>query len=325
MTLISKTKRPSAPPLFAARAVARCLTALVPGALLLAASGCTTRPPSSYELQLRSVHDINLPQGVERLDPSGLLLLHSRLMIVSDKVDSIYELTRGEGQSLQPVPRVLIPASAGALDLEDLAFFDNGLIVVSERHSSIFFEDGAELRPIWSAVPGLSEVLTNQSNAGLEGLAAGPDRQGRIRLFLAKERDPAALITMNASSLTPERVTIVDASDFATVALPLEIPAGVQFDISGLSMFEGHLYALSKNSWRIAKLCPDTLAVLAVARFPPVDRDIFDSPEPFGMAEGLAIDEDSIRIVFDNNDAARSANILDRRPLLAIFTRPPSF
>jgi hypothetical protein len=44
----------------------------------------------------------------------------------------------------------------------------------------------------------------------------------------------------------------------------------------------------------------------------------------FGMAEGIAIDEQRVYILLDNNEKARAADARDRRPTLFVFERPPT-
>ncbi len=51
------------------------------------------------------------------------------------------------------------------------------------------------------------------------------------------------------------------------------------------------------------------------ARFAYVDR-------VYGLGEGLAITEDQIVVVLDNNQQARVAGAADRRPILLVFERP---
>jgi hypothetical protein len=87
------------------------------------------------------------------------------------------------------------------------------------------------------------------------------------------------------------------------------------------------LFALQRNHHRVVelKIHQDlTLSELQSWSFEGTERDpkwAFQD-QTYGLAEGLAISETELYIVFDNNGDVRRTDPKDRRPLLARFQHP---
>lgn len=271
------------------------------------------------------VADLQVPPDIERLDPSGLCRDGDRLLTVSDKVDTIFALEPAGDAALRAVPVVELSRRRDGSDLEGITSLDGRLVTASERDTGLLFADGRAVALDLEAVPGLARTMAGGKNDGLEAIAAGPDAAGRWRLFVAKERAPRVIVELDVATLRPLRFEVLPAAGY-----PRSVESGkkrfdVDADVSGMSIDGGRLYALSKNTWTVLKLDPDTLAVLAEARFPAIDHEYFATDEPFGMAEGLVVAGGEIVVVFDNNGMPRRRDARDRRPIVVTFERPAGF
>lgn len=303
------------------RSTARRHAPLFVGIALFA---CQRIPPAVTLDQYR-VADVQVPPDIDRLDPSGLCRDGDRLLTVSDKVDTIFALEPAGDAVLRAVPMLGLSQRRDGSDLEGITSLDGRLVAASEHDTGVLFADGRSVALDLDAVPGLARAMAGGKNDGLEAIAAGRDAAGRWRLFVAKERAPRVIVELDVATLRPIRFEVLAAAGY-----PRTVDVGgkrfdVAADVSGLCIDGGHLYALSKNTWTVLKLDPDTLAVLAEARFPKVDHEYFATDEPFGMAEGLVVAGHEIVVVFDNNDMPRRRDARDRRPIVVTFERPAGF
>jgi hypothetical protein len=162
-------------------------------------------------------------------------------------------------------------------------------------------------------------------NAGIEGLTVIGDGNGGAGLMiLLAERDPRGyVIARRSDPQAPwewSRSVVMESS-----ALP--VTDGRTLDFSGACTWQGRLFALQRNHHRVVelKIHQDlTLSELQSWSFEGTERDpkwAFQD-QTYGLAEGLAISETELYIVFDNNGDVRRTDPKDRRPLLARFQHP---
>jgi len=284
------------------------------------------------ELELMAALPIEAP---ENFQPSGLWVEEGRLLVVSDKHDAtIYELAlEAEHAAARPFAHFARPSEAvDMLDLEGLSGDGaGGFWLASEgafRVASVGVartEDasGPSGRALWITpslrAAGEAAGCFQINNAGFEGLA----RLDAQRLLLAIERQPRGLVEVALGSGGPK--VVVQTMAESSYALPHGRPA----DFSDLSVAEGEVYALMRNGHLVVRLerregawVEGQGASYAAAENDP--RYIY-ADATFGLAEGLALTQDRIFIVLDNNGQARASAPADFRPLLFIFRRPPGF
>jgi hypothetical protein len=256
-------------------------------------------------------------------EPSGLLLLDKHLLTVSDKHDdTVFELIPGaQTVEVRPFLQFEAPASEPRpFDFEGLCTAaDGSLLLASEARYRVLqvSRDGNAtwFTPSLQAI-GLEVGLFRKRNAAFEGITRLDD--GRI--LLAAEREPRGLIELPKSRST---------RDALAWALPDSIystPDGRSPDFADLTTFAGNVYALERNAHLIVRLERTANQWLereawSYARSENDPRFAYES-RVFGLAEGLALDENNVYLVLDNNRERRAAGRDDRRPLLFIFQRP---
>ncbi len=148
-------------------------------------------------------------------------------------------------------------------------------------------------------------------NASFEGIAVG---QGR--LYLANERQMGRIVVVD---LRTSRV-IDDFSVRPSMSNARDI------HYSDLSMFDGVLYALLRESRCVLAINPADHRVLAEYDYRDMERTpelIYRSLFPTGQMEGLAVDSEFLWLVTDNNGTGRGRYPTDIRPTLFKCRRAP--
>jgi uncharacterized protein YjiK len=297
-------------------------------ALLTAACGGTSTPgvtpPSAaprlpVELSLERALPLDISDDFQ---PSGLVLRDGRLLTVSDKHDTgVYEIVLAEGHAALRSFVTFTPPreEPSPLDFEGIAVdADGSLLLVSEtrfRVLRIAVAAAAWITPSLEAL-GRGAGLFQKKNANLEGIVRLPGG----RLLLAAERDPRGLIELAEDG---------DLTRAKAWAMPESVhtpPPGRTADFADLSVAQGNVYALQRNSHLIVRIERtderwEEREAWSYARTENDPRFAYES-RVYGVAEGLAIDGDHVFVVTDNNGLARAADPHDRRPLLFVFARP---
>lgn len=286
------------------------------------------KPWPIYELRAERTWPLELPRG-DRFDASALLRLPSgEFYTLSDQQAGVYRLefppatTTTNAIRLAPIPDFFtsaqlakIPGASGRrLDTEGLARDDAGRIYVSEEALRWIFRWDPATRELirleidWAPVSRFFSVL--DYNASFEGIAVGGGR-----LYVANERQRGRIIVID---LKTQRVV-----DHFTVA-----PANSTSDdthYSDLSWADDSLWALLRDVRKVVRIDVTTKQVIAEFDYAametarPVAYGVFFAP---GFMEGLAIDEQSIWLLSDNNGMGRRIDGRDTRPLLFRCPRP---
>lgn len=165
----------------------------------------------------------------------------------------------------------------------------------------------------------LNKVSTN---AGFEGLTV--DCKNKI-LYIAQERQPRAII-------------VVDLNTNKTVDMfqtPSVKKGKISPDYTDMYFENDFLYVLERNAHQILKIDPKTKKVIATKKFGHTDslhlRDIYDTGEPYGLGEGLAMSDKQIFIGVDNNKnpiskkAEEAFKVKGKFSAIMIYTRPKGF
>lgn len=277
-------------------------------------------------------------EGLAGAQPSGLCFAEGRLIAVSDKHDTaVYRVeTGGAGGAARLAPHLEFRApprkGARALDFEAVLFEpqERAFYLASEKLSDLLRVDAVSGEARWlglglprageggSQSPPLPFLL--KPNAGIEGVAF---LENPARFLLAAEREPRGLLILarpNGGGGAPEWLAMERS------AVPLS--GGRLPDYSDLAVFNGKVFALSRNAEAVVELAPPRSGRVWRERrawsFSAAARDpqFAYAHTAFGMAEGLAVTPDAVWIVLDNNRSWRAAGAGDRRPLLFRFARP---
>jgi uncharacterized protein YjiK len=277
-----------------------------------------------YELEAEEFWWLNLPEG-RRFDASGLLWTGAgELLTVSDRGATLYQVGFIEEREaeLELVPGIftkeqLAPFAAektGHYDAEGLAQDESGRIYLCEEANRWILRYDPRMKRVerleidWSPVQ--HYFHPTDRNASFEGIAVGNGR-----LYVANERQFGRIIVVDVETLE-----VID--DF------LVRPKGNQArDViySGLSWRDGFLYVLLRQQQKVLKVAPGTGRVLAEYSYGKMEgrREVaYRTWLPIGLMEGIAVTEDSIWLVADNNGLGRVLDSGDRRPVLFRCRRP---
>lgn len=128
-------------------------------------------------------------------------------------------------------------------------------------------------------------------NAGFEGIAIDCKNE---KIYIAQER-------------SPRRILVVDLLDLNNIdQFDLTDDDGQKFkDIAGLHFEYPYLYVLERSHHVISKYDVRDKKLISKISFENLNgfnlHDLYDTGEPYGIAEGLTMDENHIYIALDNN------------------------
>ena len=297
------------------------------------------------ELKLTSEHPID---GMRGGNLSGLAFCRGALWGVSDRDDDrIYRLDQQNGvwraQPLTftppPVPDSGLPwglksrnwavshIRGGELDYEGITCDQDGnLYLVSEAHAAVL-QLPVVGEPEWLRIdPAMirqarASGMLLQFNALFEGLAISPTGD---RMWLAAERERRGLVKIERqqSVWTCGRSCVL-LSEAGVEMQPAQMPnaRALSRDFADLAWFDGKLFTLERNAYRVCRRDVDSGKVercwsFAADALVPGRR--YD--QPFGLAEALVIDAKGAWIGVDNNNGDRADG--ESRPIVWRFAVP---
>lgn len=299
------------------------LASLLPGGM--AAAPVPPAAPSAKPLRELTPRRIYPVQFEGRFEPSGLAIVKGALFTVSDKHnDAVYRLTlEGDVAKASPALRIDFPEETGWLDLEGLVSDGaGGFYVVSEIHSRVL-QVPAEGRTRW-VTPELKSAgatvgLLVVHNAGFEGVTLlGPGH-----FLFAAEREPRGLIELQLEGESPSVHAVKwDRTRFA-------VPAGRMAAFADLCVWRGRVFALMRDSGVIVELVRDSAAPAGWREGAAVSFLNFENDPrlryrdmAYGIAEGLAIDDNSLWLILDNNNDHLATDPEDKRSRLIEVKNP---
>lgn len=285
---------------------------------------------------------------------SGMLVTGNRVTVVADAAEDTYlylvipkklrfhlkkdlNLTTlsGAGAYLEELKKVPdLSDRDRRFDLEGMTACGKTHYLINERARHVLaIEDAKSLKRLPIDFAGAyPNLFAGGANAGFEGIAA--DCANNI-LYVAKERDPRAIFKIDMTSWKVLAVKDFPGSDrtgqkvvnFMTGEGLLEIGS----DISDLLFDNGYLYALERNTWEIAKLNPADFSVIGRVSYFRSEKDLYQTGEPFGIAESLALTGGEIWVGIDNNRsplsvvAEKQHQVKGNFPAILVFKRPAGF
>lgn len=315
-------------------------------AVLLTLLSVSTLASEWPELTLTAEHPID---GMRGGNLSGLAQCRGALWGVSDRDDDrIYRFEQHDDGVWQsealtftapPPPESGLPwglksrnwaasyIRGGELDFEGIACDGaENLYVVSEAHAGVLQlplqgePDWLRIDPAMVRQARASGMLLH-FNALFEGLAINPAGD---RLWLAAERERRGLISIQRQqSLWTCGASCVLLSEAGLEMQPPQMPnaRAVSRDFADLALFDGKLFTLERNAYRICRRDADSGAVERCWSFAAealVESRRYD--QPYGLAEALVIDKDGAWIGLDNNNGRRADG--ETRPIVWRFAAP---
>jgi len=219
-------------------------------------------------------------------------------------------------------------------DLEGMTACGTTHYLINERVRHVLaIEDGKSLKklPI-DFIFAYPDLFKGGGNAGFEGIAA--DCEGKI-LYIAKERDPRMIFKVDMNTWKVLEVKDVATSDRAGQRV-INFKTGIGLmeigpDISDLFYQNGYLYLLERNTFEIAKVNPKDFSVVARVSYYRSEKDLYQTGEPFGLSESLAMTASEIWIGIDNNKMPLSAvaqkqyQVQGNFSSFMVFKRPAGF
>lgn len=147
-----------------------------------------------------------------------------------------------------------------------------------------------------------------ESNASFEGITIGDGK-----LYVANERSTARIIVVDLETLKVIEHFEVQPSRSSFFGL----------HYSDLCWFDNKLWVLCRQHYVVLAVDPKSHRVLAEFDYGNVESSLgYRTGLPVGIMEGLAVNEDSIWLLTDNNGDARGREGNDIRPTLVRCARP---
>jgi hypothetical protein len=277
--------------------------------------GATEAQENPIRLEAISVLPV---EGPESNQPSGLFVHNDTLYTVSDKHDdTIFRIElREDAAVFVPHVRFDAPRPFGVfrLDLEGITRDDDGsFYLASEGAFAILKVDADGKKASWVTTSlrdvGVSAGLFQTRGGYLEGITL----MGRDRFLVTAERQPCGMIEVDMSPVQ----RIVEIANH-----------GSTNSYTGLHREAENVYILQRSDATIRKTIRylDVDSPSTIWSFAHIvnDPEYLYQHEQFGAktAEGLAMDQDRVYVILDNNNDARRMYPTDYRPLLLIMKRP---
>lgn len=256
----------------------------------------------------------------DNLEISSLILIENKLLFVADKLSNraIYQikfeserfyysnyidLTKLQNHN-KYFTQALLFKHAGRIvkspfDLEGLSHCGETFYLVNEQVRHVLKVSNNKLEqlpidffPIYEKNKFPLEKIS--TNAGFEGVAV--DCKNEI-LYIAQERSPRAIIQVNLKTMKVEDMFMISNIEKKTGSS----------DFSDLHLEGNYLYLLERNEYKISKLDLKTKKIISTVNFGNTGKmhlkEIYATGEPFGLAEGLTMNKDTIYIGVDNNNS----------------------
>lgn len=306
------------------------LTVLVPpsrGANAPAAPAAPARP--QFELLAEQWWLVNLPER-QRFDASALLMMpKGELWCLSDQRPGVFRIQFKADTNvadLVRIPEILTPAHAetllqaktpvaARLDCEGMARDSAGRIYISEEARRWILRWTPETRRLdrleidWTPVRQFFHPT--DLNASFEGIAVGTDD----RLYVANERHVGRIIVVDLKTLKVLDHFAVSPAD----------SVGEDTHYTDLCWADESLWILLRDVRKLVRVDPRTKQVLVEFDYAAMEtrREVaygsFFAP---GFMEGLAVDDENIWLLSDNNGVGRRQDSKDTRPTLFRCKRP---
>lgn len=268
---------------------------------------------------------------------SGLTTDGKYLYTVSDRagLHGIYKLDLSQNKSTITAKKYLdfpknflkrysdSTKAFGRIDLEGICYTKDRFYLINETLRDVLSLDkNGEARliriPFKEFHKGRIAPFSGMRNAGLEAISC--DEQNK-QLYLFNERQFRMVYQYDLrDGLIQKQFTFPSGNDLPR-SLNSEGSKWMYPDFAGSHFVDGVLYILVRNRRMIVKYDPKTMTVLARKTYKKHEDALYDSPEEFGLAEGLTILRDKIYIIFDNNSFPLRGTKSDTSSSLLVFRK----
>ncbi len=274
-----------------------------------------------------ATHLIDVDSFGGRVDLSGLTLRGGRLFSISDlsyQNDILEIVIRKEGGAWLRVAQAVDgewlldfakrTEKMGRVDFEGICHFGNEFWIASESTRSVLKVnvkgEVEELIPDFAGFHRNSMMpFSGIVNAGLEAIACD-EESGRLWVFNERQ-------FRMAYEVHPGTGRIFHQFDVPAAAdLPRYSQGSWMYpDFAGADFDSGYLYLLERNGRRILKVDPESFATVDSCSYAHVEDGMYQEKGPFGVAEGLAVQDRQVYVVLDTN-GSRQKSAEDTRPAL---------
>lgn len=302
---------------------------------ILTVTECKLKIYRLDNLKLEKVYIIDgRPIFADRADLSGLTSDGERLFTVSDRdgKHDIYLINLDDENNsaklsiYKSFPQQWLQEyrekyhTKGKMDFEGISYCANdSFYIVDERVRNLLHLKDNIAQEIelnfadFHKKPHNMNPFSGVNNAGLEAVAVDCKRN---LVYLFNERQFRMGYTY---SLSENR--IINQFDFPTdPTLPFHVGKWQVYpDFSGAFFYEDFLYVLERNARQIVKYDPNNFQVLQRWQLPSIVDELYDTKQPFGIAEGLAIHKGYFYVILDNNNSPRTGTTNDLSSSLLKF------
>ncbi len=280
--------------------------------------------------------------GPKNFQPSGLAVCEGKLVAISDKHDKTIFFLNEQGNIANAESAVSLTLSHAApepdlpftqaivrwfdflsngehYDWEEIACTKEGQIfLVSESFAAIASVDktgAVHWLPTNAYDAAKREGMLQKYNAFFEGIV-----WHHGRLYVAAEREPRGLIELvhnDEGKWQAENVRVLEGSE-----LQKQVTDERPEDFSDLFSDGQWIYTLERNASAICQREVHTFDVVKCWSYRHIESDAQYGyqDDRFGLAEGAALVDGVLYVVFDNNGDSRKSDNNDTRPLLLKFS-----
>jgi len=223
------------------------------------------------------------------------------------------------------------------IDFEAIAVCDGVFYLADERVRQIVEVKQEKEQTRFRVLPinfsSFKDLASGGDNAGFEGVALDCDNDV---LFVAKERSPRRIFKIDLKKGTLLSDHDLKGSDRSgqKVIHPFNGGNGlmeISADISDLYYTDGFLYVLERSTYEIAKVDPKTMKVVGRVSYFTTTKHAYQTGEPFGLAEALALTDKEIVLAFDNggnrltHQFSKTFGPEGNKGIIITFERPKGF
>ncbi|MCX7678169.1 MAG: site-2 protease family protein [Spirochaetes bacterium] len=266
-----------------------------------------------------SLFPLSCKSCVHPLEPSGIALANKKVFIVNDENCTIYQL---EFMNEQVHARSFVTLKNKFMcknsDFEGISIWHNAVYIANEKKRQILkvdFSGSVEIvhHDIENYAKRNRIQFSHDENAGFEGIAL--DEDGKT-LYILNERNPCVVF-----KLRKEENRYITTRHFIPKdrrGLPLS-------DASDLYCEHGYLYVLYRYNNSIVKYRATTGEFVSDFDFSSFAIQLYTSKKGHGFAEGLALSNDKIFLIFESNGIPLLNPTLGTHGVLGILPRPKNF
>jgi len=274
-------------------------------------------------LKLEGIYPVNKSEG---LDLSGLVYCSGKLLTISDKhSETIYRLDKDANdykvnieleidipevkeQKYQFPNNILYYLynlfDSDNYDWEGITCNQSTILLVSERHTKLLSVEPGFIEWIDIDTSSVENAgLLETYNAFIEGVTIDEEYY-----YLSVERQPRGIVRVDRNT------TFIHANVFNDIDNAVR-PA----DIAGLTMWNGKLFMLSRNDEELCHVDKNTLTVISCESFKNAISTVKYDSDKFGVVEGVAITNDYIYMIIDNNNMNIKGTSDNRSRLLVFY------